>query len=93
MTESWSREEVAATVADYFHMLTMEHAGTHTAKRRKRLRSVLKSDGLARKVVGYVGNAKPDFNYLTDDLAQTQSRIHFIAFNEGGDMEMIAQRK
>ena len=27
MAESWSREEVEATVADYFHMLTLELAG------------------------------------------------------------------
>ena len=41
MSESWTREEVEATVADYFHMLTMELAGQQYGKtdhRRKLIR-------------------------------------------------------
>lgn len=41
MSESWSREEVESTVADYFHMLTMELAGQQYSKadhRRKLIR-------------------------------------------------------
>ena len=41
MSESWTREEVEATVADYFHMLTMELAGQQYSKtdhRRKLIR-------------------------------------------------------
>jgi len=41
MSESWSREEVEATVADYFHMLTLELAGqkyNKTDHRRKLIR-------------------------------------------------------
>jgi hypothetical protein len=41
MSESWSREEVEATVADHLHMLTMELAGRQYNKadhRRKLIR-------------------------------------------------------
>lgn len=41
MSEAWTREEVEATVAEYFHMLTMELAGQQynkTEHRRKLLR-------------------------------------------------------
>lgn len=41
MSESWTREEVEATVADYLHMLTMELTGQHynkTDHRRKLIR-------------------------------------------------------
>ncbi len=41
MSDSWIREEVEATVADYFHMLTMELAGQeyNKSKHRRRLRT------------------------------------------------------
>lgn len=49
MSESWSREEVEATVADYFHMLTMELTGQQynkTDHRRKLIRLLNdRSDG------------------------------------------------
>ena len=34
----------------------------------RQLRSTL--DGLAGKVVGFIDNAKPNFSYLVDDLAE-----------------------
>lgn len=37
-------------------------------KEPQQLRQVL--DGLAGKVVGFIDNAKPNFNYLVDDLAE-----------------------
>lgn len=43
MGESWTREEVEATVADYFHMLTLELAGQQynkTGHRRSLIRSL-----------------------------------------------------
>lgn len=42
MSESWSREEVEATVADYFHMLTLELAGQQYNKTEHR-RSLIRS--------------------------------------------------
>jgi hypothetical protein len=45
MSESWAREEVEATVADYLHMLTMELAGQQYGKtdHRRKLLRLLKS--------------------------------------------------
>lgn len=49
MSESWSREEIEATVADCFHMLTMELAEQQYSKtdHRRKLIRLLKnrSDG------------------------------------------------
>lgn len=45
MSESWAREEVEATAADYLHMLTMELAGQQYSKadHRRKLLRLLKS--------------------------------------------------
>lgn len=45
MSESWAREEVEATVADYLHMLTMELAGQRYSKthHRQKLLRLLKN--------------------------------------------------
>lgn len=37
---------------------------------RKELQMRRKLDGLAGKVVGFIDNAKPNFNHLVDDLAE-----------------------
>ena len=44
VSESWTGEEVEATVVDYFHMLTMELAGQeyNKSEHRRRLRQRLK---------------------------------------------------
>lgn len=77
--EPWSREEVEATVADYFHMLTMELAGQSYVKavRHRQLRARL--DGRSEKAVErkhrnisavlvelgcpYIAGYRPAFNY------------------------------
>ena len=35
-------------------------------------------DGLAGKVVGFIDNAKPNFNYLADDLAELLTQRHGV---------------
>ena len=36
-------------------------------------------EGLAGKVVGFIDNAKPNFNYLVDDLAEVLIARHGVA--------------
>lgn len=36
-------------------------------------------EGLAGKVVGFIDNAKPNFNYLVDDLAEALIARHGVA--------------
>ena len=42
--------------------------------------------GLAGKVVGFIDNAKPNFNYLVEDLSE-------LLVNEHGVAKVIARRK
>ena len=53
VAETWSREEVEATVADYFHMLTMELAGQsfNKAEHNRRLQSKL--DGRSKQSIEF----------------------------------------
>lgn len=39
----------------------------------------LSLDGLAGKVVGFIDNAKPNFNHLVDDLAELLTSRHGVA--------------
>ena len=48
--------------------------------------SVHALDGLTGKVVGFVDNAKPNFNYLVDDVAQ-------LLIERYGVASVIKQRK
>lgn len=43
-------------------------------------------DGLAGKVVGFIDNAKPNFNHLVDDLAQ-------LLVSQYGVRQVIKRRK
>lgn len=43
-------------------------------------------DGLAGKVVGFIDNAKPNFNHLVDDLAQ-------LLVSQDGVRQVIKRRK
>lgn len=51
MTESWSREEVEATVVDYFRMLSMELAGQQYNKSQHRRRLLASLDGRSEAAV------------------------------------------
>jgi len=53
-------------------------------KERQLVRPTL--DGLAGKVVGFIDNAKPNFNYLVADLAE-------LLVNKHGVAKIIARRK
>lgn len=35
-------------------------------------------DGLAGKVIGFIDNSKPNFNYLVEDLARTLTEKHGV---------------
>ena len=36
-------------------------------------------DGLAGKVIGFIDNSKPNFNYLVEDLSQVLIETHGVA--------------
>lgn len=58
-----------------------------TAPRREGGRQVRRSlDGLAGKVVGFIDNAKPNFNHLVDDLSE-------LLVSRYGVRQVITRRK
>jgi antitoxin component HigA of HigAB toxin-antitoxin module len=51
-----------------------------TAPRQERPMQVQQAlAGLAGKVVGFIDNAKPNFNYLVDDLAELLTSKHGVS--------------